>query len=99
MGAEEAGKYQIKNPKSLGHCKAQPLTGGITLEAPHIQESRPPTLPRLEFAPPQEWDIEDKDFYEKEGLNIATRNLWARPGASRHLSCALLSPNLLGSFL
>ena len=36
MGAEEAGKYQIKNPKSLGHCKAQPLTGGITLEAPHI---------------------------------------------------------------
>jgi len=63
------------------------------------QESRLPTLPRLEFAPPQEWDIEDKDFYEKEGLNIATRNLWARPGASRHLSCALLSPNLLGSFL
>ena len=36
MAAEEAGKYQIKNPKSLGHCKAQPLTGGITLEAPHI---------------------------------------------------------------
>ena len=25
----------------------------------------------------QEWDIEDKEFYEKEGLNIATRNLWA----------------------
>ena len=23
------------------------------------------------------WDIEDKEFYEKEGLNIATRNLWA----------------------
>ena len=34
----------------------------------------------------QEWDIEDKEFYEKEGLNIATRNLWARPAASRHLS-------------
>jgi len=58
--AEEAGKYTgkytIKNPKSVGHCKAQPLTGGVTLE---------------------EWDIEDRDFYEKEGLNIATRNLWA----------------------
>ncbi|EOD19722.1 hypothetical protein EMIHUDRAFT_242708 [Emiliania huxleyi CCMP1516] len=56
--AEEAGKYTIKNPKSVGHCKAQPLTGGVTLEA-------------------REWDIEDKEFYEKEGLNIATRNLWA----------------------
>ena len=38
--AEEAGKYTgkytIKNPKSFGHCKAQPLSGGVTLEARNI---------------------------------------------------------------